>query len=64
MQAGAIVLWIVGIILGLVVQYWIISSAVRRALQDHTIWRHTKWPEMKQKLDDGGMDKDGFPVSK
>jgi hypothetical protein len=48
---------------GLVIQFWLIVYAVRRAMQDHTIWQHTKWPEMKKKIDQGQVDHDGFPVS-
>ena len=37
-------------------------SAVRRALEDHTIWQYTKWPEMRQKIDAGKVDKRSFPL--
>ena len=55
-------LWILFAVIGVLFEYWLIVFAVRRAMQDHTLWAHTKWPELKQKIDEGRLGEDGLPV--
>jgi uncharacterized membrane protein len=62
-DAGQWTLWVFLLIIAAVVQWWMIVYAVRRALQDHTIWKHTKWPAMKERIDRGEINEKGFPTS-
>ena len=59
---NAWLLWILFAVIGVLFEYWLIVFAVRRAMQDHTMWTHTKWPELKQKIDDGRLGEDGLPI--
>jgi hypothetical protein len=62
LNPSVIVLTVVFAIIGLAIQWWIIVTAVRRALADHTIWRYTKWHEVKKGIDEGRLDHRGFPT--
>jgi hypothetical protein len=58
----AAVLSVVFAIVGMVILWWVIVTAVRRALVDHTVWRHTQWRQMRTAIDEGRLDSRGFPT--
>jgi len=62
MTIGLIVLYVVLYALGLLILWRVIASAVKRGLEDHTIWEYVRWPEMKRQIDAGQVDKKGFPL--
>jgi hypothetical protein len=62
MDLGMPIVWILLAIGVAVIQWWVVVFAVRRGMQDHTIWQYTQWPVMKKKIDDGQVDSKGFPV--
>ncbi len=55
-------LWILIAVVGVVFQYWLIVFAIRRAMQDHTLWTYTKWPALKQEIDEGRTGSNGLPI--
>ena len=61
---GVAILNILLVIIGFLVAFWMIVYAVRRGLQDHEIWLHTKWPELRRKIDAGEADHRGRPIAK
>ena len=61
---GFVLLWLVAAVIGLVVQYNIIASAVGRAMREHSIWSHSQLPTIIEQMNDGRRDDRGHATGK